>query len=163
MNAGDLFVSDDALRRMFAHLPADADVVHGHHIYRREDDVEELHRSAEFDNTWSRLQRGHLWFDWLTGIPCHQATAVRRDLLTRLRFNPRYQIAADHDLMFRARAEGARFFNCDEVIAIYVGGGLSAQKYERCRWEWAKSRARMVMLPRRTSSIPTLMWSALNR
>jgi glycosyltransferase involved in cell wall biosynthesis len=138
MNAGDSFVSEDALRRMFAHLPADADVVHGHHIYRQDDGSEALRNSAEFDMTWSRLQRGDLWFDWLSGIPCHQATAVRRDLLTEMRFDPRYRIAADHDLMFKVRAEGARFFNCDEVIAIYVGGGLSARQYATCRREWAE-------------------------
>jgi glycosyltransferase involved in cell wall biosynthesis len=138
MNAGDSFASEDALQRMFAHVPAGTDVVYGHHIYRREDHTEELRHAAEFETTWSRLQRGDLWFDWLSGIPCHQATAIRRDLLAQLRFDPRYQIAADHDVMFRARAGGARFFNCDEVIAIYVAGGLSAQKYERCRQEWAE-------------------------
>jgi GT2 family glycosyltransferase len=138
MNAGDAFSSEDALRRMFAHVPADTDVVYGHHVYRRENGAEELHCAAEFETTWSRLQRGDLWFDWLAGIPCHQATAVRRDLLTKLRFDLRYRIAADHDLMFRARAQGARFFNCDEVVAIYVSGGFSAQQYERCRREWAE-------------------------
>ena len=30
MNAGDSFVSEDALRRMFAHVPVGADVVYGH-------------------------------------------------------------------------------------------------------------------------------------
>ena len=138
MNAGDTFSSQDALRRMFAQVPADADVVYGHHLYRQETGTDELHHAAEFETTWSRLQRGDLWFDWLAGIPCHQATAVRRDLLRQLRFDLRYRIAADHDLMFRARAQGARFFNCDEVIAIYAAGGFSARQNERCRAEWAE-------------------------
>jgi GT2 family glycosyltransferase len=138
MNAGDTFSSEDALRRMFARAPADADVVYGHHIYRREDGAEELHCAAEFETTWLRLQRGDLWFDWLAGIPCHQATAVRLDLLARLRFDTTYRIAADHDLLFRARAQGVRFFNCDELVAVYVAGGLSAQQFERCRKEWAE-------------------------
>ena len=137
MNAGDSFCSEDALRRMFARIPVGADVIYGHHIYRLENGAEELHRAAEFEITWSRLQSGDLWADWLAGIPCHQSTAVRRDLLTRLRFDTRYRIAADHDLLFRARAQGARFFNCDEVVAIYVSGGLSAQQYEQCIREWA--------------------------
>lgn len=138
MNAGDAFVSEDALHRMFSRVPADADVVYGHHIYRREDGSEELHRAAGFETTWARLQGGDLWFDWLAGIPGHQATAVRRGLLAELRFDTRYRIAADHDLLFRACARGARFFDCDEVVALYVAGGLSAQQYERCRLEWAE-------------------------
>ncbi len=136
MNAGDTFASSDALRRMFAHAPADADVVYGHHLYRLEDGTDELRHAAEFETTWSRLRRGDLWFDWLSGIPGHQATAVRRELLSQLRFDKRYQIAADHDLLFRARANGARFFNCDEVVAIYAAGGISAQRYDLCQSEW---------------------------
>jgi GT2 family glycosyltransferase len=138
MNAGDAFASEDALQRMFARVPSDAEVVYGHHIFRRENGMEELHRASEFETTWTRLQRGDLWFDWLAGIPGHQATAVRRDLLAQLRFDTAYRIAADHELLFRARAQGARFFNCDEVVAIYVAGGLSAQQYEQCKKEWAR-------------------------
>jgi GT2 family glycosyltransferase len=137
MNAGDLFVGDDALYRMFARMPDDASVVYGHHVYRYDDGTEELHRAAEFETSWSRLQRGDLSFDWLSGIPGHQATAVRRELLDRLRFDLRYFIAADHELLFRARKQGARFFNCDELLAIYVSGGLSAQQYDQCRREYA--------------------------
>jgi GT2 family glycosyltransferase len=138
MNAGDAFASEDALRRMFAHVPHDTGVVYGHHIFRRENGTEELHRAAEFETTWSRLLRGDLWFDWLAGLPGHQATAVRLDLLARLRFDTEYRIAADHDLLFRARAQGATFFNCDEVVAIYVAGGLSARQYEKCKKEWVR-------------------------
>jgi GT2 family glycosyltransferase len=137
MNAGDTFASDDALRRMFACVPKGVEVVYGHHIYKREDGSEELHRAAEFESTWRRLKSGDLWFDWLAGIPGHQATAIRRELLSRLRFDTRYHIAADHELLFRARAEGASFFNCDEVVAIYAAGGFSAQQYSQCRTQWA--------------------------
>jgi hypothetical protein len=138
MNAGDAFVSEDALHRMFSRVPADADVVYGHHVFRLEDGSEELRRAAGFEATWARLRRGDLWFDWLAGIPGHQATAIRRGLLADLRFDTRYRIAADHDLLFRACARGARFFACDEVVSLYVAGGLSMQQYERCRREWAE-------------------------
>lgn len=138
MNAGDSFAGEDALRRMFARVPTDAEVVYGHHIRRNEDRAEELHRAAEFETTWTRLQRGNLWFDWRAGIPHHQATAIRRDLLARLPFDTSYRIAADHDLLFRARAQGARFFNCDEIVAIHAARGLSEEQSERCRKEWAR-------------------------
>jgi GT2 family glycosyltransferase len=136
MNAGDTFASEDALRRMFAGVPDDADIVYGHHLYELETGAQELRHAAEFETTWSRLRSGDLWFDWLTGIPCHQATAVRRDLLRRLRFDTRYRIAADHDLLFRAKAQGARLFNCDEVISVYTEGGMSGRQFLCCRNEW---------------------------
>src|ERR1019366_9026329 len=68
LNAGDTFASEDALQRMFAGLPAGVAVVYGHHIRVHEDGTESLRRAAEFATTWSRLRRGDLWLDWLTGI-----------------------------------------------------------------------------------------------
>jgi hypothetical protein len=118
MNAGDTFAGEDALHRMFAGLPAGVSVVYGHHIQRLEDGTQALRRAAEFATTWSRLRCGDLWLDWLTGIPGQPAVAIGRALLTRLRFDARFRSASGLDLLFRAHAEGARFFNCDEVIAI---------------------------------------------
>lgn len=138
MNAGDRFVSADALARMFAGVPADADVVYGHHLYRRADGSDEYRRAVDFEITWQRLQSGTLGYDWVAGIPAHQATAVRRTVLQSLRFDPRYRFAADHDLLFRARGQQARFFNCDELIALYDGGGQSLGNFRRCHQEWAE-------------------------
>jgi glycosyltransferase involved in cell wall biosynthesis len=137
MNAGDFFVSEDALSRMFAHVPSETSVVYGHHIYRRQDGIDEFHRARDFERTWGRLKAGLLDHDWLRGIPGHQATAVRAQLLRRLGFDPALGIAADHDLLFRAWLEGAKFFNADELVSVYIGGGLSARQYERCKREWA--------------------------
>ncbi len=125
MNAGDAFVSEDALRRMFAGVPIDAEIVHGHHIRRLADGAEDLRRTAEFETTWSRMRRGDLWLDWLAGIPAQNAIAVRRDLLVRLRFDTGYQVAALLELLFRARARGARFHNSDEIVSTETAGRLS--------------------------------------
>ncbi len=135
MNAGDTFSAPDSLSRMFRMAPKGADVVYGHHLYVN-DGKEEYHPAADFDSTWARLQKGKLGFDWLAGIPGHQATAVRKTLLEKLKFDTNFRIAADHDLLFRARGNGAKFFNCDEIISIYVGGGFSAKNYDRCKMEW---------------------------
>jgi glycosyltransferase involved in cell wall biosynthesis len=137
LNSDNTFVSRDAVSRMFAKVPEDTDVVYGHHIYRRTDGIEEFRRAADFDVTWDRLRRGDLSYDWLAGIPAHQATAIRRSVITNLRFDTRYKIAANHDLLFRARRDGKRFFNCDELVVMYVGDGLSAREYDRCKQEWA--------------------------
>ncbi len=137
MNAGDTFTAPDSLRRLLTGLPPQTDIVYGHHLYVPADGIEQYHPAADFETTWHRLLRGDLGSDWLMGIPGHQATAVRRRLLAELRFDTEYRISADHDFLFRARLNGASFFNSDELVSIYVGGGLSAQQYDRCKEEWA--------------------------
>jgi hypothetical protein len=136
LNAGDRFTSEDTLRRMFARVPVDADMVYGHSLDRLEDGTDTLRHAAEFETTWSRLQRGDVWFDWLAGLPHQGSTAVRRELLMRLQFDTRYRTVADHDLLFRARAQGAQFFNCDEVLAIRSAGTLSPPQSSLSRKEW---------------------------
>lgn len=137
MNAGDGFVDETALARLFARVPADADVVYGHHLYRGEDGIDRFRPAAGFETTWVRLQRGEIGYDWLARIPAHQATAVRRPLLAALRFDTGYRYAADHDLLFRARRGGARFFHADELVAVYDGTGRSRRAFTDCRREWA--------------------------
>jgi hypothetical protein len=137
MNAGDTFVDQTGLRRLFSKAPFDADVIYGHHFYVPADGIPEYHPAADFETTWYRLTRGYLGYDWLLGLPGHQATAVRRTLLTELRFDTNYLVAADHDLLFRAKLKGARFFNSDELLSECVGGGMCKQNYDLCKKEWA--------------------------
>ncbi|MHB8883622.1 MAG: glycosyltransferase [Methylovirgula sp.] len=136
MNAGDAFSDPHSLSRMFRKIPNDTDIVYGHHYYVPVGGTPEYHAAADFETTWDRLQRGELRSDWLAGIPAHQATAVRRSLLEKLKFDTTFQIAADHDLLFRARQGGAKFFNCDEIVSIYAGGGMSARNRGLCKQEW---------------------------
>jgi len=136
MNAGDTFVSPDAISRLFKTVPDDVAVLYGHHIYRSENGVNEIHVSADFNTTWYRLINGYLSFDWLGGMPCHQSVSTRVSVLKELGFDTNYKIAADHDFYFRAKEKGYKFFNSDELISIYVGGGLSAQKFTTCVQEW---------------------------
>jgi hypothetical protein len=137
MNAGDTFVDQTALRRMFSKAPSDADVVYGHHFYvPAADGIPDYNPAADFETTWYRLTKGYVWYDWLLGMPGHQATAVRRASLVELRFDTNYRVAADHDLLFRAKLNGAKFFNSDELVSLYVGGGMSAQNYNVCKKEW---------------------------
>ncbi|HET7880227.1 MAG TPA: glycosyltransferase [Acetobacteraceae bacterium] len=115
LGSGDCFISNDALSRMFARVPPNAEVVYGHHIRRSGDMV----RAAAFDASSARLQCGDVGLDWLRGIPVAAATAVRRDLLLRLRLDEDYGPACMQDLLFRAHAQGAKLFNCDEVLLVH--------------------------------------------
>ena len=136
MNAGDWFVCDDAVSRCFRSVPGDADFVIGHHIYLTYEGIEHWHQAADFEETWSRLGTGTVDGLWLRGIPGHQATFTRVDLLRRHRYDIRFRFAADHEFMYRMRYRGAKFYHSLETVAVYVAGGLSFQNMLRTADEW---------------------------
>lgn len=137
LNAGDVFYCDSALSDVMALAPDDAEFIVGNHVYRGITGVEIINAVRPFYDTWNDLQNGRVTERWLSGIPCHQSTLTKRELLMVEPYNAdRYHIAADHELMFRACKKGARFFAVPFLISVYQGGGLSAQSFERCIEEW---------------------------
>jgi len=136
MNAGDGFLARDSLARALDAAPAGADLIVGHHVYRHVEGYEELHRAAPFEETWRRLREGDVGWGWLSGVPGHQAALTRTSLLRANPFRTRFRYAADHDLLYRLAAAGARFHHCGAVLSTYVGGGLSWQNQGRCFEEW---------------------------
>jgi glycosyltransferase involved in cell wall biosynthesis len=147
MNAGDVFRTTDALALALDGAPADADVIFGHHVYRRLDGLEELHRAAAFDETWERLRRGEVGWRWLSRVPGHQATLTRTALLRADPYDVQLRIAADHELLYRLARRGARFHHADAVLATYAGGGLSWRSQERCFEEWRRIALRYTERP----------------
>ena len=136
MNAGDYFCSTSSLRQFYGNPPTDADFIVGHHIYFSAEGVEAVHRVRSFENTWSELRQGSLTNAWLTGIPCHQATLIRTELLKEYPFDTNYKIVADHDFMYRMRAKGKKFFVSPIISSYYRGGGLSWKNQAKCIEEW---------------------------
>lgn len=143
MNAGDSFASRHAVEWAVRGAPADAGFIIGHHIYLRLSGAEELHRAADFEQTWAHLRKGALSFCWLSGIPGHQATFTRRQLLVdHGGYDLRCRIAADHEFMYRMRARGVRFHHCGEILALYAEGGFSSVNVKACIQEWGQIAAR---------------------
>jgi hypothetical protein len=138
MNAGDAFHATDSLRLAMEGVPSDADVIYGHHVYRRPDGREELHQAAAFEETWAALQAGAVGWRWLSRVPGHKATLTRTELLRRHPYRTELRIAADHDLLYRLAREGARFHHAGWTLATYVGGGLSWKNRRRCFEEWRR-------------------------
>ena len=136
MNAGDWFFGEDAISRAMLNVPLDADFIIGHHIYRQLEGDEIFRKANSFDTTWESLTSGALDNAWLGGVPCHQATLTRTSLLREDHYDTQFRIAADHEFMYRQRCKGARFYNCDEFLSVYTGGGLSAKAYLRTLDEW---------------------------
>jgi hypothetical protein len=138
MNAGDRFHTADALSLALDGAPADAGVIYGHHVYRDMAGHEALHPAADFDETWARLRAGDIGWGWLSGVPGHQATLTRTDLLRAHGYRADLRIAADHELLYRLAGAGVRFHHAGAILATYVAGGLSWTNRRRCLEEWRR-------------------------
>ncbi|TNB48471.1 glycosyltransferase [Martelella lutilitoris] len=145
MNAGDFFYLPSSLEEAMANVFADGsewsrdaelpDFIVGHHVYVNDSSVSELHKANDFEQTWQILQEGTMKPHWWGGIPCHQSTLTRRQLLADEQYDLDFKIAADHNFMFTQRSKGRVFAHSNSIIATYVGGGLSQQQAIRCHHE----------------------------
>jgi glycosyltransferase involved in cell wall biosynthesis len=148
MNAGDRFLSEYSLEDFLSDVPRDAEFVVGHHIYQRAEGGYELHSVNDFDVSYRRLVEGKLDGNWMRGIPGHQATATKRRLLATEQYDLRYRIAADHELMYRCKRKGARFFLSDCYVSMYCGDGASWANAVRCTDEWRRIALEYTKNPR---------------
>lgn len=138
MNAGDLFASKWALTEATEGISDTnaPDFIIGHHVYVTKDGIEQFHRANDFDDTWRMMREGAYSNKWLSGVPCHQATLTRTELLRDNAYDLSFRIAADHEFMYRMRSKGASFRNCDATLAIYFGGGFSSRNEALLHEEW---------------------------
>lgn len=136
MNCGDTFLGPNALKRMFSHEVINSDIVYGNNLYVDAEGVEHYHLAEDFESIWDKLVHQDRQLNWLSGLPCHQSIAVRKNLLEEIKFDTSFMIAADLDFLFKARGKGARFFHSNELISIYWTGGFSKQKEDLCHREW---------------------------
>ena len=147
LNAGDILLNDDVLDRVMESVKNDElrhDFIFGHHFWKKQNGTFERKLARPFDETWDRLQAGSVDISWLIGMPCHQSTLTKTMFLRDNLLDVSYHFAADHDLLFRAKRDGASLKNCNIEISIYEEGGLTSQNMERLNVEWydiAKSYA----------------------
>jgi glycosyltransferase involved in cell wall biosynthesis len=141
MNAGDWFLNEESIANAVRYAPDDVDFVIGHHIYRNTEDVDELHKANDFEESWNILREGTLTGLWLQGIPGHQATFTRTALLREHGYDTTFRIAADHDFMYRMKRSGCTFYHCGIPLSIYTGGGFSARNFPTCVSEWERTCA----------------------
>ncbi len=136
MNAGDEFVDNFSLEDAFQDLDWSPDVIYGHHFYINDRGRPQVRLARNLIGAFEDLKEGRFTSGWLSGIPCHQSTLVKRDLLLKLGFDLKYSIAADHHLLYRAIADGASCYHTNTFIAKYYWGGMSAQRVKNCIDDW---------------------------
>jgi hypothetical protein len=138
MNSGDEFFDQHSLADAVCSIQGDPDIIYGHHFYIDDRGRPAVHLAASLDLTFRELKLGRFSHSWLSGVPCHQATFVKKALLVDLRFDTDYRIAADHHLLFRAVAAGATCYHTNTFVANYYAGGISAKNVGRCVDEWER-------------------------
>jgi glycosyltransferase involved in cell wall biosynthesis len=138
MNAGDYFISDNILTRVFSQIDKNnsPDFIYGDHIWL-DKGIHHLHKSLPLSALMGIVQKNFEKTSiWRVAIPGHQATFTKRELLYKRPYDiTNYKIAADHDFLFESIANGCSFLYLSFPISVYVSGGMSFQNMEICNKE----------------------------
>lgn len=121
LNAGDCFAAPDVLERMAASIAARLpDFLYG--------DALEIHR----ERTVCKGARPHA--TRARGMfTHHQAMLYRSEILRTMRYDLRYDIAADYDLTCRFLRAAGFVLYLPYPLCLFEAGGLSQQKTARAR------------------------------
>ncbi|MEQ3694801.1 MAG: glycosyltransferase [Thalassolituus sp.] len=136
INSGDTFASDIVCEKLLSEEISSFDILYGDHFYKDINDQLFHIKSSEFKGIWNTLKTGRISNAWQESIPCHQATFIRTALLKETPYDLKFQIAADHDFLYKMCASGKRFKYFQEKVAIYSAGGMSQTKKWQCLFEW---------------------------
>ena len=136
MNAGDWFASPQVLQRVFADVHEDPDIIYGDHIWLHEG-IPHFHKGLPLSTLQGLLcEKKHNTAHWYHGLPNHQSTFVKTDLLRERPFDSHYKIAADYDFLFEKAFQGCSFLQLDLLISVYQSGGMSSRNEQLCHDEW---------------------------
>lgn len=113
MNAGDCFVSNDTISLLFEQNHSNAGVVFG-------DTISVKGCSSEL------VRYNPKWWRHKYMPSCHQSIFVRREILQKYPFDPKYKIAADLDSFKRMKDNNVVFDYVPIIVAKYdSSGGIS--------------------------------------
>ena len=115
MNAGDIFYNADSVSLLSDYFRSDVSLIYG---------------DVEIDYTvFKRTQRAkHISTLWKGIVCCHQSVFIKRQILDKLMFNSKYNLAADYELLCRAYLGGCRAAKVDMIISRVTNGGQADLK-----------------------------------
>jgi glycosyltransferase involved in cell wall biosynthesis len=116
MNSGDRFESATALSFFYDAVP-DVDVLYGDAI-------------VEYPGFKTMMKRTPVTKMWKRLPFCHQATFVRGSLMKEFRFDTRYRMSSDFDLIYRLYLAGKVFKYVNRLICYFdftTGASISNQ------------------------------------
>ncbi len=123
MNAGDFFYEKDVVKKTFLKDYGDADFIYGHTFFL----------SGDFKGVVKAWDFSILW---KTMIFTHQSLFTRREVLKQYKFDTRFKICADYNIIFNSYMKGMTFFNADIVIAAFDPGISDLSRSQMAFEKW---------------------------
>jgi putative colanic acid biosynthesis glycosyltransferase len=109
LNAGDYFYAPDTVETVFQKDYGDASFIYGHTLFLG-GDFNGVVKAWSFDIIWKTM------------VFTHQSVFTRRDVLERRKFDTRFKICADYNIIYNSYKEGLTFYNSDTVIGAFDPG-----------------------------------------
>lgn len=124
LNSGDVFISSDYLDSVVDFIVLSRPTIGFY------SDIIITNSTGELDRIWRSREFSSVLFYVFGVVPPHPSTFIRRQILVELKFDLRYNIAADYDFFLRLiRNYGVpNYFN---TTAVYMeGGGVSNRSFK---------------------------------
>lgn len=131
MNAGDIFIAPDTLEKIKSEIlkqNATPDFIYGDAL-EQTDSAQPAYKKAR---PHTKIRHGMFTH--------HQAMLYKRSLLTDMRYNENYKIAADYDLTLRFLKCCTHILYCPYPLCVFERGGISQRQTTLGRKEQFISR-----------------------
>ncbi len=129
MNAGDHFYEKNTVETVFSKDYQDADFIYGH-TYFLGGDFDGVVKAWSFDILWKTM------------VFTHQSLFTKAAVLKHRKFDTRFKICADYDIIFSSYMTGLKFFNSDVVIAAFDPGVSEISRARMAIEKWQVVRRR---------------------
>lgn len=123
MNAGDYFYQKDTVKTVFNKDYGNADFIYGHTNFLG-GDFNGIVKVWDFKILWKTM------------VFTHQSLFTRSDILKNRKFDTRFKICADYDIIFNSYMLGLTFFNSDTVIAAFDPGFSDVSRARMAYEKW---------------------------
>lgn len=121
LNSDDVYVEEAVSKVVEYYHKTGADIIYGNALWIGEEREGSTYRCDDIEELWYQMV-----------IP-HPATFVKAEVYKKYgKFNTKYKLAADYDLMLRFYSNSLRFGHLDEAITFFRSGGKSDQNPNIC-------------------------------
>jgi glycosyltransferase involved in cell wall biosynthesis len=123
MNAGDYFYEKDTVQRVFEKRFNEADFIYGHTCFLG-GDFNGIVKAWDFKILWKTM------------VFTHQSLFTKREVLKNYKFQTKFKICADYDLIYNSYIKGLKFYNSDTVIAAFNPGFSDVSRAKMAVEKW---------------------------
>ncbi len=123
MNAGDYFYQNDTVKTVFGKDYGDADFIFGDTFFLG-GDYYGVVKSWDFKILWKTM------------VFTHQSLFTHSRILKNRKFNTKFKICADYDIIYNSYMQGKKFFNSETVISVFDPGFSDVSRSRMAYEKW---------------------------